>query len=127
MKKCVLWILAASAVVLAAGASLAFTQESTPLDPLKVCPDTHRLLFQNEYLRVIEAKVPAGKDEPRHSHPHGITVYLADYEVETKTLPDNKVTRSTRRFGTVTWSEAIVHEVKNVGNTASHAIRIELK
>jgi len=127
MKKCILWILAASAVALAAGASLALTQESSSLDPLKVCPDTHRLLFDNEYLRVIEAKVPAGKDEPRHSHPHGITVYLADYEVETKTSPDNKVIRSSRRFGTVTWSEAVVHEVKNVGNSAVHAIRIELK
>jgi hypothetical protein len=84
-------------------------------------------LFENEYLRVIEAKVPAGKDEPRHSHPHGITVYLADYEVETKTLPDNKVARSSRTFGTVTWSEAVVHEVKNVGNSPSHAVRIELK
>jgi hypothetical protein len=128
MKKCILWTLAASAGALAAAGSLAaLTQESTSLDPLTVCPDTHRLLFENEYLRVIEAKVPAGKDEPRHSHPHGITVYLADYEVETKTVPDNKVTRSSRRFGTVTWSEAVVHEVKNVGSSPSHAVRIELK
>jgi anti-sigma factor RsiW len=85
------------------------------------------LLFQNALVRVIEAKVPAGKIEPRHSHPHGLTVYLADYEVETKTVPDNKAIRLQRKFGTVTWSEAVVHEVRNVGKTAAHAIRIELK
>jgi quercetin dioxygenase-like cupin family protein len=127
MKTRVFWILAVSVVGLAAGASMGLTQGSNPLDPLRACPDTHRLLFENAYVRVIESKVPPGKQEPRHSHPHGVTVYLADYEVETKTIPDNKVTRSPRRFGSVTWSEAVVHEVRNVGSTASHAVRIELK
>jgi hypothetical protein len=114
-------------VLLVSGATAGLTQVSDQLDPLEVCPDTHRLLFQNALVRVIEAKVPVGKIEPRHSHPHGLTVYLADYEVETKTVPDNKAIRSQRKFGTVTWSEAVVHEVRNVGKTAAHAIRIELK
>lgn len=113
--------------VLTLGLSLAIPQGTDPLDPLKACPKTHKLLFENALLRVIEAKVPVGASEPKHRHPHGITVYLADYEVETKTLPDNKVTKAQRKFGSVTWSEAVVHEVKNVGNTASHAVRIELK
>ncbi len=113
--------------VLALGASLAIPQGTDSLDPLKACPETHKLLFENTLLRVIEAKVPAGASEPRHRHPHGVTVYLADYEVETKTVPDNKVAKAQRRFGAVSWSEAVVHEVKNVGKTPSHAIRIELK
>jgi hypothetical protein len=31
------------------------------LDPLKIMPGTHRLLFENEFVRVIESKVPAGE------------------------------------------------------------------
>ncbi len=112
---------------MALAVTITMSQGTNPLDPLKVCPDTHKLLFENAVVRVIEAKVPAGANEPRHSHPHGITVYLANYEVETKTIADNKVSQAQRKFGTVTWSEAVVHEVKNTGKTNSHAIRIELK
>lgn len=97
------------------------------LDPVKVAADTHKTVFENKFLRVIEAKVPAGGVEPRHRHPHGVTVYLANYTIEQKTIPDGKVTRAERKFGAVAWSEALVHEVKNVGKTASHAIRVELK
>jgi hypothetical protein len=32
-----------------------------------------------------------------------------------------------RKAGTAGWSEATVHEIKNVGATSSHTIRIELK
>jgi hypothetical protein len=29
------------------------------LDPVKLMPDTHKLLFENELARVLESKVPA--------------------------------------------------------------------
>ncbi len=97
------------------------------LDPLKVAADTHTLLYQNAFVRVISSKVPPGKTEPKHQHPRSVTVYLADYDIESKTFPDNKVARGHRTFGTVTWSDATVHEIRNVGKTGSHAIRVELK
>ncbi len=122
-------VFGSASLALAAGVlayALAAPQQQE-LDPIKVAADTHKLVFENKFVRVIEAKVPAGSVEPRHSHPHGVTVYLANYTVEQKTIPDGNVTRADRKFGAVTWSDAIVHEVKNVGKTASHAIRIELK
>ncbi len=97
------------------------------LDPLIVAADTHKLVLENAFVRVIEAKVPAGKLEAKHKHPHGLTVYLANYTVEQKTFPDGKLTRHERKLGTVSWSEPLVHEIRNVGKTPSHAIRIELK
>ncbi|MBI1787447.1 MAG: hypothetical protein HYR60_07845 [Acidobacteria bacterium] len=122
-------LLLAGVLALSAGALLltgpASSQEN--LDPLKVAPGTHKLVFENKFVRVISAKVPAGSLEPKHSHPHGVTVYLADYTVEQKSFPDGKVSRAERKFGTATWSEAVVHEVKNVGKTPSDALRIELK
>lgn len=97
------------------------------LDPLKVTPQTHKLLFENQFVRVIESKSPAGETEPKHSHPHSVTVYLADSDAEIKTFPDEKTSRVHRTAGTAGWSEATVHEIKNVGATSSHTIRIELK
>jgi hypothetical protein len=120
---CVLALVGLVAVFLAVRPAGAYEE----LDPLKVAPDTHKLLFENQFVRVIQAKVPAGGVEPKHSHPKGITVYLADYSIEQKSLPDGKVSRADRKSGTVTWSDAVVHEIKNTGKTPSHAIRIELK
>ena len=97
------------------------------LDPLKIMPDTHRLLFENEFVRVIESKVPAGGVEPKHSHPHCVTISLAEFDAEVKTLPDAKTIRVHRTFGSVAWNEATVHEVKIVGNAPSHNVRVELK
>jgi hypothetical protein len=97
------------------------------LDPLKIMPDTHRLLFENEFVRVIESKVPAGGVEPKHSHPHCVTISLADFDAEIKTSPDGKTIRVRRTFGSVAWSEATIHEVKIVGNAPSHNVRVELK
>ena len=31
------------------------------LDPLKVAPDTHKLVFENRFVRVLEVHVPPGK------------------------------------------------------------------
>ncbi|MBM3735002.1 MAG: hypothetical protein FJW39_04380 [Acidobacteria bacterium] len=97
------------------------------LDPLKVAGDTHTLLLENPIVRVISAKVPPGKIERKHKHPRGVTVYLADYEIEQTTFPSGAKNKAVRKFGTVVWSEPVVHEVKNIGKTAMHSIRIELK
>jgi hypothetical protein len=61
------------------------------LDPLKIMPGTHRSLFENEFVRVIESKVPAGGAEPKHSHPHCVTISMADFDAEIKTFPARRV------------------------------------
>ncbi len=97
------------------------------LDPLIVCKDTQKLIFENQFVRVVDDRIPAGGGEPLHRHRHGVVIYLTDYKVEQTSMPGHKVSRSERKFGSATWSEAVVHEVKNIGDTPSHAIRIELK
>ena len=120
------WI-AVAGVVACAALLARRAQPAEELDPIKVAADTHKLLFENQFVRVISAKVPVGSLEPKHRHPRGVTVYLADYTIEQKSFPDGKVARSDRKLGTVSWSDAVVHEVRNVGKTPSHSIRVELK
>jgi len=108
-------------------AVVAWPQGATdPLDSLKVCVNTQHLIFENQFVRVLDDAIPPGVAEPRHRHPHGVVVYLTDYTVE-QTMDDGTATRSSRKAGTASWAEAVVHQVKNVGATDSHAIRIELK
>jgi hypothetical protein len=44
-------------------------QVQDDLGPLKIMPGSHKLLFENRFVRVIESRVPAGGAEPKHRHP----------------------------------------------------------
>ncbi len=124
MKKHILFLMLALAV--AGVLLLAQKPAQGGPDPLKVAGDTHKLVFENKLVRVLETKLPPGSHEPLHFHPHGVTVYLADFEVRIREEGKPPVTR-TRKGGTTVWSEAVLHEVNNVGKTEGHVIRVELK
>ena len=117
-------ILKGMAISIFAGRSV---RAQDDLDPVKMMPETHKVLFENALVRVIEGKVPAGGMEPKHRHPHCVLVALADFDSEIRTLPDGKWVPVHRAFGTATWNEATVHEVRIVGNAPSHTVRVELK
>jgi len=100
--------------------------DGDPLDPLRVAPDTHKLALDNAFVRVLDVHVPPGKTEPRHRHPHGMSVYFTDWDVKVTADGAPPETRH-RQAGTFVWNEAIVHTVENVGKTEGHILRIELK
>jgi quercetin dioxygenase-like cupin family protein len=96
------------------------------LDPIVVAGDTHKLAFENEFVRILDVHVPPGSIEKRHRHPHGMSVYFTDWTV--KATVDGKAPEvHERKAGTFAWSEAVVHQVENVGKTEGHILRIELK
>lgn len=97
------------------------------LDVLKVIPENYRLILDNPFVRVIEARIPPGTVEPPHRHMRGVSVCMTEYTIEARALPDGQWVRSERKQGVVYWSEASLHQVRNVGKTPSHTIRIELK
>ena len=97
-----------------------------PLDALVICKDTQKLLFENAYVRAIEDRGPAGNVAAKHSHKRSLLINMSDYDTETKTWPDDKISRTHAIEGQVRWSEPVTHEVKNIGTTAAYAIRIEV-
>ncbi len=127
MKKKVLSALALIAVVIAARAArAALSPGDDPLDPVRVAGDTHRLALDNAFVRVLDVHLPPGKVEPRHRHPHGLSVYFTDWEA--KVTPDGAATEVHHRTaGTFAWNEAVIHTVQNAGTTEGHILRIELK
>jgi hypothetical protein len=102
-----------------------------PLDSLVVCKDTQKLIFENQFARVIEERVPAGVAQPKHRHAHGVLVPLADSDVESVDELNGQTSgqpvRRQLKFGDASWREPVVHAVKNVGKTELLNIRIELK
>jgi hypothetical protein len=119
-------LIGAGTLVLAVAAMPASSQDQD-LDVLKVIPENYKLVLDNPFVRVIEAHVPPGTVEAPHRHMAGVSVCLTEYTVESRILPDGNWVRSERKLGTVYWSEASLHQLRNVGKTTSHTIRIELK
>ena len=119
-------LLAALAVAGVAAAYAASPSADDPLDPVRVAGDTHRVALDNPFVRVLDVRLPPGKIEPRHRHPHGMSVYFTDWDAKV-TADGGQPEVHHRQAGTFAWSEAIVHRVENVGPTEGHILRIELK
>ena len=120
-------LLAGLGVVALGAASLALSPApDDPLDPLRVAGDTHKLAFENAFVRVLDVHLPPGKIEPRHRHPHGMSVYFTDWEAKV-TVDGQQPQVNHRKAGTFAWNEAVIHSVENVGKSEGHVLRIELK
>jgi quercetin dioxygenase-like cupin family protein len=126
MRKRVL-VLVGIAIAVAGLRQIVLTKsQSDPLDPLRVAGDTHKLAFENTFVRVLDVHLPPGKVEPRHRHPHGMSVYFTDWDAKVQADGGQPEVHH-RQAGTFAWSEAIIHTVENAGKTEGHILRIELK
>jgi len=117
-----------SAATIVVGATVLGHSQTTgdALDPVLVAADTHKVAFENAFVRILEVRIPAGKTEPRHRHPHGLSVYFSDW-VAKGTVDGKPAQVNSRKSGTFAWSDAVVHTVENVGKTEGRVLRIELK
>ena len=97
------------------------------LDPVKILPAYHKVVFENALVRVSEERMPPGVGIGKHHHRHGITVGMAEYQMEQKMFPKGEIVHSSRHQGEINWNEAMTHEARNVGKTVQWVVRIELK
>jgi hypothetical protein len=110
-----------------APAAVSGTGKPDPLDSLIVCKDTQKLIFENQFARVIEERVPPGVAQPKHRHGHGVLIPLANSDIESVDDPGGQPVRRHLQYGEAGWREPVVHAVQNVGKTELLNIRIELK
>jgi len=92
----------------------------------KAAPPTQKLIFENEFVRVLDMHYAPGVSEAMHSHARGVTIAMSDYDNETKTA-DGKVNKGHVKFGRVGWAEPVTHEAHNTGTTEQHVVRIDIK
>ncbi len=97
------------------------------LNPLLVCKDTLKTIVDNQFVLVVDDRIPPGVAEAKHQHRHGLAIELADADLEMTTYPDHKTARRHETLGEVDWTEPTIHAVRNVGTAPTHTIRIELK
>jgi quercetin dioxygenase-like cupin family protein len=101
---------------------------STPiaLDPIKIDPEYHSVVFENEYVRAIRTVLEPGIKSPLHEHPHYIVVYLTELHTTMK-LGDGREVDNPRRKGEIGWRDYMKHETLNIGKQTAAEIQVELK
>jgi len=104
------------------------------LDAMVAAPNHHKVLLENDHVRVLEAWVGPGDTVPVHTHRWPSVVQLVSCSDFVRFNPDGQVVldsrsgRSQPRPGSIVWGPALTpHSLTNVGTQELRAIVIELK
>ena len=96
------------------------------LDPVKVDPAHHKVIFENDRVRVLRVNFKAHDKTKQHEHPNGVAIYVTDAKAKF-TLADGKTREGGGERGGATWAAAEKHTVENTGAKPAEIILVELK
>lgn len=103
------------------------------LDALIAAPGSHRLLFENLHVRVLEIVIEPGAREPEHTH-RWASVMIVDQPARIRYYARGiqtfeSPTGDTSQGGpTVVWIDPEPpHSVENIDSSRYHGLRIELR
>lgn len=103
-------------------------------DPTQSLPDSYKVQFENEYVRVVRVHYDAGARLPEHTHPGGTTVYvyLNDSEAVTFAHSGNNtrtVTRPPVKAGAIRIAAGPEehHTAENTSSMPSDFLRVYFK
>lgn len=103
------------------------------LDALSAAPRNHRVLFENERVRVLDTSVAPGETVPLHTHRWPSVLYILAWSDFVRRGAEGEVLLDSRRSGAVApgmalWSGPLgPHTLENVGESELRAISVELK
>jgi beta-alanine degradation protein BauB len=109
---------------------IAMAQRSDAQDAAKVQPQSYRVVFENDKLRVLEYNSRPGMGVcgvGMHSHPAHLTVLLSNGSVRIRTPEGKVIVQDNIPLGQVFWSEAETHDVENVSGNNIRSLILELK
>ncbi len=95
------------------------------IDAIKVDPAHHRVLFENDQVRVVRWTVAIGDKTLNHSHPDSVNINLTDYNG--KVLKQEGASEVHDKAGSVMWRPAVIHMVENIGSQIMEGIIVEPK
>ena len=112
------------------------TPERPPaqLDAVAAAPEHHRVIFENENVRVLDTYIGAGETVPIHTHPWPSIVYTLETSdfvrsdaVSGSILDSREVKVEVPLETPINFPPLAPHSITNVGKTAMRAISVEIK
>ena len=95
------------------------------LDPTMTDPETYRVVFENDRVRVLEYRDRPGTRTHPHEHPDSVMHTLSTFR--RRLFHGDDVREVEITAGTTGWLPAQVHSGENIGDTETHVIFVELK
>jgi hypothetical protein len=105
----------------------------TSLDALVAAPAQHRLVFENEHVRVLDTQIAPGERTPVHTHRWPASHYVVSWSDFVRRDAEGQVLVDTRTTGMRTppealWGDALPpHSLENVGAAVLRIISTEVK
>lgn len=104
------------------------------LDALEAAPANHKLLFENDAVRVLDTLVRPGQIVPLHTHRWPSTNYLLSWsefirrDAEGAILLDSRNLSPKPQAGAAFWGSPLApHTLENIGGADLQVICVELK
>jgi len=104
------------------------------LDAVRAAPANHRVLLENDAVRVLDVRVAPGAQEPVHAHcrPSVLVVLeggrAEDYDQSGKLLDEGTVIPKGAKAPFAFWLDRTPpHSVHNIDVVPIHLVRVELK
>jgi hypothetical protein len=105
------------------------------LDAVVAAPKNHKILMENDKVRVLEVTVAPGETEEVHQQKWPSVLYIQeagdfiDYDSDGKIIMDTRQIKPALEFPMTMWKDAeAAHSIKNLSKTITiHLIRVEMK
>jgi hypothetical protein len=103
------------------------------LDAVEAAPEWHRILFENDAVRVLETRIAPGETTRVHTHRWPGILYVLSFGHFVRRDDDGMLLVDTRaggvpQPGTAVWTGALPpHTLENVDTSEIHVIGVELK
>ena len=104
------------------------------LDALLAAPVHHRLLLENDTVRVLDTEIRPGEQTPVHTHQWPAVHYVLSWSAFIRrdesgsVLLDTRTTAFAQTPPQVLWGDSLpAHSLENVGEAPLHIISVEQK
>lgn len=94
-------------------------------DPVHTNPDLYSVVWENEFVRVLEYRDLPGTTSRPHEHPNSVMITLSEFERRLST--GDRQLDVALPSGAAVWLPAQRHHGENTGQTPTHIILVELK
>lgn len=105
-----------------------------PLDALIASPNHHRLLMENDKVRVVETLIPPGERTAIHTHQWAGVLHVMSWshfvrrDDKDAILVDSRTVEALQNPPEAMWGAALPpHSLENVGDTVLRIVAVELK
>jgi quercetin dioxygenase-like cupin family protein len=103
-------------------------------DAVQAAPQNHRVIFENDKVRVLDVTVAPHTKEPMHAHCWTSVLYVTeagkyvDYGLDGKVLFDSRSLATPPKLPMVIYKDPEApHAVENLDDKPLHLIRVEMK